>query len=806
MKTFGRLIIGLALLLLIFLTIIYGYLVWQRPQYSGTLQLKGLENDVEIIFDEFAIPHIYAKNEPDAFFALGYVHAQERLFQMDMMRRVAAGRLSEVFGKELIQTDKFFRTLDLNEQAIRSAQQFLNDSLSPMQLAARAYLKGVNMYIERGKTPVEYVILGIPKEKFEPEDIYRTVGLMAFNFALAFQTDPIIESIRQKKGADYLKDFALHHRAGQEVIPVNIPENNFLSALPQFIESLRNTIPVPMWQGSNGFVISPEKSKSGFVLFENDAHMQFSQPCVWYEAHLECPEFSFYGNFLAGFPFAPLGHNRKLAWGLTMFLNDDVDFYVEKTHDADSALYLAKGVWKKFDIRNETIKVKDDSAHVFTVRSTYHGPVISDVFHEVDSLHNNPVSVWWTYLKFPSTLAQASYDMAHAKNIQSFEKAVSLIDAPGLNVMYGDVEGNIAWWAAARLLQRPLHVEPLYFLDGSSGKDDPIGYYFFSVNPKSINPPEGFVYSANNQPGSSTGMYYPGYYAPDNRASRLAEWLSADGKFSSGDIKSFSYETVSPVHKKAADVITALLDESLVTKSANHKEAALLLKSWTGEEKTSMTEPVIFYKLLYNVMKLAMTDEIGTTDFERYIGTHNFKNTYPVLLSNDESLWWDDVTTEKQKETRKNIFNQAFDQTIEQLIEQLGTSMQNWNWGTVHPLVHGHIIGRQRPFDLLFNVGPYAMNGGNETINNQGFTLNGEGRYPVKFGPAMRRVIDFADPESTWSVLPTGQSGNMMSPHYSDQAAMYAEGKFRKQMMNRKEIEDTKKSRMVLRSASRQLN
>ena len=265
------------------------YLVSLKPQYSGSIEVKGLKSVTEVLFDSYGVPHIYAKNEEDAYLALGYLHAEERLFQMEMIRRISSGRLSEIFGRKYIPIDKFFKTICLEEHSVESASAYLKDSLQLGQKAAVAYLNGINRYIEIGRTPIEFTMLGIPKEKFKLSDLFLTVDYMAFNFAMGFKTDPIMSYIYKKFGQGYLKDIIGSYKKGTMKIPIYIKDTTSTTPLPIKFESTASILDQaisPPLVGSNSWVLAPKKSKSGKVLFANDAHISFGQPCIWYEAHL----------------------------------------------------------------------------------------------------------------------------------------------------------------------------------------------------------------------------------------------------------------------------------------------------------------------------------------------------------------------------------------------------------------------------------------------------------------------------------------------------------------------------------------
>ncbi len=767
------------------------YLQSLQPSYSGRLTLSGLREEIEVIFDPYGIPHIYGQNEEDVYFALGYVHAKERLFQMEMMRRVAAGRLAEILGEELIKTDKFFRTIGILERAEINAATYFKDPSAAFQKAALAYLAGVNQFVERGETPIEFRILGIPREKFTPRDIYLTGALMAFGFAEGFRMDPLVTKAYHKLGWDYLKDWVLGWPPGAQKIPVY--RSNYAQAaetLATTIHQILTNLPVSMWIGSNGWVVSGKKTKSGAVIFANDTHMRYAQPSVWYEAHLECPGFSFYGNHVAGIPFALIGHNRYAAWGLTMFENDDVDFFKERVNPDNPNQVWVDDHWEDLKIRQETIRVKGSDDVIFEVRTSRHGPILNAADDVVAQTESDPVAVWWSWNKFPTTTIQAFYELSHAQNIAAARKAASMIDGVGLNVMYGDRDGNIAWWAAAKLVKRPDHVNSKLFLDGAGGKDEPLGFYDFSQNPQSENPPSGFVYSANNQPDTISGTLYPGYYVPEDRARRIVEYLESDTIWSVEAMKQMNTDCISPVTPEVTrEILKTIKDKKVLTKTPNHAKAYQILQEWNGNHQITDVAPTIYYKLLSYIMENTFADELGADDFKAIVSSHLMKRTTAVIIKNDTSLWWDNVHTKDLRETRKMIFADSFDRSIMDLEKQLGPDISAWHWGKVHTLEHGHPLGKQKPLDKFFNVGPFSAMGGNETIVNLGFQLNSEGRYPVSFGPAMRIIIDFADIDNSVSVNPTGQSGNFLSAHYHDQAVLFNTGKFRKQMMNRKEIE-----------------
>lgn len=796
MKILKRILITLIVLVLLVGAGGYVFLKTTAPDYSGSVTLEGLKAEVEVLYDDYGVPHIYAQHEEDAYYALGYVHAQDRLFQMEMLRRASGGRLSEVLGEDLIKVDKMFRTLGINQFAKEHAQKFLSSDTTRFQKAALAYQKGINQYIKTGKTPIEFTIIGIPMEEFTPEDIYLAVGFMSFGFAEGLKADPVLEKIRTEYGEEYLADFAIQTPADAVKIKnfKGIIKNSQGDSLIAAIGEALRKIPVSLWSGSNGWVVSGDKTESGSPILENDTHIGFSQPAVWYEAHLEYPGESFYGHHIAGIPFGLLGNNRFSGWGLTMFENDDADFFLETVNPDNPNQVKFKDQWEELSSRKEIINVKGKPDVELEVRSSRHGALVNGILDHTPT--DQAVALSWTLTKETNLALQAVWLLNHGKSFRDAEKGAATFSAPGLNVMYGDVDGNIAWWACAKLPVRPAHVRSKLFFDGASGKDEYLGYYDFTKNPQSINPPWGYVYSANNQPDSVDGVLYAGYYYPRARAGRIVEYLNKEKKWKPADMKAINLDVVSISTPEVAKEMASVLS------SLNKPEFSAmidLLQNWNGDHKQTDTAPSVYYNLLSQIYYGSMKDEIGAAALSSILATSVPKNSVNRFIKNESSPWWDDVTTKDVKETRSAIFEKAARKSLVLLKETCGEKPEDWVWGKIHTLKHDHPLGAVALLDKFFSVGPFSVDGGNEVLNNLHFELDTTGYFPVNGGPALRKITDFSNIENSETVSPTGQSGNVMSPFYADQAEMFATGKFRKMLMNRAEIEKVSANRLVLK-------
>ena len=797
MKLFRKILFWILGIIFLLVISVYIFFVSQKPQYDGAVTLKGLTAPVEVIYDYYGVPHIYASNEEDAYYALGYVHAQDRLFQMEMVRRVASGTLAEIFGKDLVKVDLFFRTLGLKQHAAQSQKLYLNENKSAYQKSANAYLKGLNAFIRNGQTPIEFTMLGIPKNEFSQVDLYLSMEFMSFNFAMAFKTDPLMTYINSKLGKEYYGDLITNFNTSKDISKGHTsPQLNPTHAF-NTIDEIFNKIPVAPFTGSSSWVVSGAKTKSGKPLFENDTHIAYGQPGVWYEAHIEYPGCSFYGDYLAGWPFAATGHNRKLTWGLTMLENDDLDFYEEKIFANDSSAYIAGNGVESFKLRKEIIKVKGENDVIVTVKDSRHGPIMNDAMPELKDASEYLVAASWTHLKFPSNLLQLTYQMNHSTSMTEVKNAVAQIISPGLNVLYADTDNNIALWHAGKLIKRKSGVDPVLLQEGWS--DTSItSYYSFEEHPKIENPASGIIITANQQIDTmSDGSLYPGYYTPYDRYIRINKLLSEKNSFLLDDFQLMAFDDVSPVTPTVARVLVDGVSESIKNQNKINQDVARKLIRWDGSHGLHDVEPTIYYKFLYHVFYEAMGDELGKEKLDAYFMTHVSKNSYLAFVSNENSVWWNNVNTKDVVESRNKILDKAFSETVKELIMELGSKINGWEWGRVHELEFKHALGKVKPFNWVFNVGPFPASGGPEVINQSGFILSKDKIHSSLFGPAMRNVIDFSKVEYAKTVLPNGQSGNLMSRWYDDQALMYLNGSYRKMKMNREDIVKNKTGKLI---------
>ena len=782
MRIFKKISIIIALLIIIILIGGAVYYNSLKPTYSGTIKLANITKETSVYFDDYGIPHIYAENQLDAITVLGYVHAQDRLWQMELIRRIAPGRLSEIFGEKMLKNDQFFVRLGIDEASKRSIEKL--DKNGEVYKLATAYLNGVNQFIKNGPTPVEFTLVGIEKEQYKLNDMYNILGYMSFSFAMAHKTDPLLSVLKEKLGEEYLKELNIDINLNTTLINNTPPAVESFESMISNINNIMENTPIPPFIGSNSWIVSPKKTTTGNVLFANDPHISYSQPAVWYEAHISTPNYELYGYHLAGVPFPLLGHNRNYAYGLTMFENDDIDFYKEENHPTDANKYKTPNGYATYKTVSKTIKVKDAEDVIVQIRSTRHGPIMNDVIDGISQ--SDPISMSWIYTNLENKMLKALYTISRATEMSDVKKGASMIYAPGLNIMYGDAKGNIAWWAAGKLYKHKPHVNRKFILNGASGEDDPIEYLDFSKNPMAENPSWNYVYSANNQPDTIANMLYPGYYLPEDRAKRIVQLLESKNNWNKKTMSEMINDVTSAVSPTIIKELTSTLDFNSFTK--NEQRAIDILHLWDGSNTVDAVAPTIYNKWVYLYLKNTFQDELGKNLFKQLLSTHLISRIIASQIKKDTSIWWDNVNTTDKIETKKDILSQSLVEAVGSLEIQLGKDIQGWNWGGVHTLEHKHPLDEVASLRNYFNVGPFPMKGAKEVIDNRGYDFTDEGLYEIWGGPSTRRIIDFSDVENSISILPTGQSGNPFSEHYKDQAEMYNKGEFRKMKMNKDEI------------------
>ncbi|MEK8033282.1 penicillin acylase family protein [Ideonella sp. DXS29W] len=798
--------LGLGLIALLTVAIAALALMWHArlPQRSGSLSLTGLSAPVQVRYDESGVPHIRAENEADLYRALGYVHAQDRLFQMEILRRLARGELAEVLGPKLVETDRLFRTLTLREYADDFAAKM--DPASPTTRALQAYLDGVNQFQDSHPAPIEFMLLGIPKRPFTAADTASVGGYLAYSFAAAFRHEPVLSRIRQQWGPDYLGIFDLAWypdgvNQGQPAAAapaasaagpsLQASDWHTLDRVAALSQSAFDIAGVPLYEGSNAWVISGARAAGGKPLLAGDPHISFSTPAVWYEAHLSAPGIELYGYHQALNPFALIGHNAQFGWSLTMFQNDDIDLIAEKISPDNPRQVWAQGQWSNLEERQQTIQVKGAAAVTITLRRSPHGPIINDALDKTAG--TTPIAMWWALLNTENPVFEAFYELDRADTLDKARRAASKIHAPGLNIVWANAQGDIAWWAAAKVPMRPYGVNPGFILDGGSPEADKTGFLPFEQNPHEENPARGYIVSANQQPAGPTPV--AGYYNLWDRAQRLDQQLAA--RATGWDAPAMQALQLDTQTGYGPRVLKPLLDD-LRAASPDPSERALVeqLAAWQGDHPMDKVAPTLFSQFMFDLAHEALADELGDDAFQLLRRTRALDHALPRLAANAASPWWDRQGT-AEKESRAQIVNAAWHRSLAHLQATLGTDSGSWTWGRAHRVTHEHPLGKQAPLDKVFNIGPFPAPGGRETPNNLSGPI-APVPVPVTYGPSTRRVVDFAQPAAARGIVPTGQSGVWGDRHYRDQAERYAQGQTRPQYLDSADVASHTQETLVL--------
>ncbi|WP_342617346.1 penicillin acylase family protein [Rhodoferax sp. GW822-FHT02A01] len=798
----GLLVVGLGAL---------WYVHTKLPVRSGNVTLQHLTSAVTVQYDERGIPHIEAGNQADLYRALGYVHAQDRLFQMELVRRAANGELAEVLGPALLDSDKLFRTLGLREHAKATLANL--DMNSPVGQAITAYLDGVNQFQATHPAPMEFDLIGIPKRPFAAEDVLAVTGYLAYTFAPAFQNAPLMTFIRDKLGPQYLSVFDVdgHPEGGLQSLASAAPGRkshpalalgpddwNHLNQLASISRGALQAAGMGAFQGSNAWVISGKRTVSGKPILAGDPHIGFSIPAVWYEAHLHAPDFELYGQFQALNPLALLGHNTEFGWSLTMLENDDMDLIAEKTNPANPNQVWSQDQWVDLQTRSETIKVKGQPSVTLSLRHGPHGPIVTDVVK--NNPGSTPIAMWWAYLETENPILQAFYELNRANTLDKAREAAKKIHAPGLNVLWASASGDIAWWGAAKLPQRPEGVNPLFILDAAKGEAEKPGYYNFSFNPQEENPARGYIVSANQQPGGVVPVF--GHYPVPDRAKRLDDALQdIKPKWASDRAALLQLDNCSGYPKRVLSALLPVMEQ--VISDPNQRAFMEPLQKWDGCYDGTSVAATLFTQFRYDLAKAIFEDELGEARFQSLLGSEAgstlLDHALPLLMADAKSPWWDNVKS-PAKESRFETVRVAWTNTLKHLEGLYGTNLVEWSWGRTHTITHIHPMGTQEPFGWLFNVGPFAVLGGQEAPNNL-TNRAGPGPWTVTYGPSTRRVIDFGALDKSLVINPLGQSGVPFDSHYADQAERFTQGGYMHQHLSAADVKSHAKETLTLAPA-----
>lgn len=788
-------VIGLLVVVVLFVWgFVHNMAVKGLPDYSGELKLAGLQQPVTVYRDDNAIPHIFAENETDLYRAVGYTMAQDRLWQMDLMRRATQGRLSEIFGIALWKTDLRMRSLRITE---KSAMVW-DSTNAEMRSAAQAFADGVNTYIEShsSKLPVEFSLLGYKPEPWEAQHSFNLIGYMAWDLTMPWSTEIILAKLTEKFGADMV----------QELVP-NIPEyktvaydgyhldlskTKIKAALSEATQPLYD-LGLEIFQGSNNWAVAGQKSVTGKPILANDMHLGLFAPGTWYQMHISVPgKVNVTGVALAGAPFVIAGHNDSIAWGMTNVMVDDMDFYEERINPDNPNQYEFNGKWVDMEVRTEIIKGSKGEKRVETVKFTHRGPIIS----AFKGFPNRAISMRWIGNEY-SNEVQSVYLLNRARNWTDFKQAVRTFISVSQNIVYADVAGNIGLYCSAGIPIRKgdgLGIKP-----GWTSEYDWQRMVPFDQQPHVYNPPEGFVSSANNKSVSNDYPYYISHwYDLPHRIDRIREMLRDKEKLSIGDFKEMHADNHSKlVEEYRPRVLTAL--KGMQDLNPTEEAALASLDSWNGNMDADASASAIWEQWYLELIHAVFYDEMGDSLYTEYIDQRIMpKYGIDQIWKEGNSVWCDDITTTEVIEDLDTDIRSAFRSAVIKLSGQMGANVDGWKWGDIHQLTLKHPVGSMKLLDTVFhlNRGPYPVGGSFHTVGPYSYSFNRP--YDVTDGASHRHIFSTANWDDSQTIIPTGESGIPASLYYCDQTRNYVNNIYHNDFISRDLIEKNAKFTLKL--------
>ncbi len=784
---------GLAALALLGVLLAAGSCSWfALPTYDGSESVAGLDAPVEIVRDAHAIPHIYAQSRRDGAFAMGYVHAQDRLWQLEMQRRIGAARLAEVVGEPGVATDKFLRTLGLYRVAERNFERLAPEA----QAIYRAYAAGVNAYLETSSEilPPEFLLLGHEPEPWRPADSVVWLKIMAWDLGDNFEDELLRARLAGKLDLEQLRDLWAQHP--------DDPPPGLHAAAPGFDPSgidfgaLATALPVDGVSGfgSNGWVLSGDHTQSGKPLLANDPHLRLEVPSVWYLAHVSTPDFEIVGATLPGLPFPLLGRTRNLAWGFTNTGPDVQDLFIERLDPDDPTRYLTPEGSVPFEVRSETIAVSGEEPVELVVRETRHGPVVSGVIEESEQFleAGHVLAFAWTALDEDDLSAQALVNATAATDWESFVEALRDLAVPQQTVIFADAEGNIGYVAPGRV---PIRASGQGHMPapGWTGAHDWVDRVPFEALPGDYNPASGRIVTANNR---MVDADYP-YYLTDDwtapyRARRIEALLDAQPKHDVASFAAIQQDLVS----LAAERLLPVLLELAEPRGIAGRDALNLLIQWDHTMSREGAAPLIYMAWLRELMHVLFADELGDV-FEDYWKIR-VEPIHRALA--DRSQWCDDVTTAGEQETCGEAVTRALEVSLEYLAVAHGHDMDDWRWGEAHAVhMKSRILGEVPAVGSWFEI-DMQSGGEKETVKAGGFDVaDPERPFAQNHGAGYRAVYDLAEPERSVFIMSTGQSGNPLSSHYADYAEAWRDGDYLPMHTDRAAVEEDALGTLVLK-------
>ncbi|MCU0452469.1 MAG: penicillin acylase family protein [Bacteroidetes bacterium] len=789
-------VVSILLIIVLVLAAVGAWLVRRSfPTVDGRAIVAPLNASVDVVRDAYGMVHITASSTTDAYRALGYVHAQDRLWQMELIRRVGMGRLAEAVGAAGIPVDRLLRTIGLWEVAVRT-EGILD---AETRDALTAYAEGVNAHINstKGRRPLEFDLLGLEPEPWTVRHSLLVSRLMAWELDYSRWMDVTLGVLVERFGLERAMElFPSWPGDAPLIVPAQERKARALG-FREFLDAEQAARRVLGWSslghGSNSWVVAGSRTRSGKPILANDPHLMLMTPGRFHESHLTAPGLEVSGLCIPGVPFVIIGRNRAIAWGLTNAMMDDHDFYVERVDDpVHPTRYEVDGSWRPLSVREDTIVVRDGDPIVLTIYATHRGPVVNRI-EAAAKFSRELLSMRWSGHE-PSNDGRAFFMLNRATSWSEFRSALEHLAAPAQNIIYADTAGNIGVQTSGRL---PIRPEGHAWLPSAGwlSASDWDGFIPTSSLPFSYNPRQGYIVTANNKIIGDEFPYHISHiWEPSWRAERLHEVLRGDSLITVEDMVRLQLDVLSPLARRVAPLIVSSVPES--SASNTERRALVYLRSWDHRLQESSPAASIFEATYNRLVTETLADELGPDLLSVYDTLASMPlTTVERLLHRPASPWFDDVRT-PAVESRDDIIRRAFSAAVLELSDRLGPEVRTWSWDRIHTVTFEHAFGADPRLALIFNNGPFPVRGSHSTVSVGYYTLTQP--YRMTVGPSTRQVYDLSDVNRTRSVLPPGQSGQAFHEHYDDQIPLWLSGGSRIVPMDPARVERTVTRRLRL--------
>lgn len=766
----------------------YGRSVGLRslPQISGELSLPGLQGPVNVYRDEWGVPHIEAASEWDLFMAQGFVTAQDRFWQMEKTRRAGAGRLSEVLGSSMLETDKFVRTFLFYRSAEKSVA-----ALSPAARAAlEAYAAGVNAYIDqavnRNALPIEFAILGFKPEPWTPTDSAVVGKLMSYDLGGNFKGEVYRYQLRQKVGDELLKqvlpvypsDVTIVKSANGGDISPRVAELPPEGSRIDVSGLLRAGIFPDPFLGSNNWVLSGSLTKTGKPLLANDPHLGLSTPAIWYQTHLilnsPTAKMNVIGVMFPGAPGIVIGHNEQIAWGVTNTGPDVQDLYIEKRNPQNPYQFEFMGKWEDATVHKETIKVKGKEDVPLEIVVTRHGPIVSEVVGSKKNRPTEALALKWT-AHMPTTELEAVIGFGRATNWAEFREALRKFPVPTQNFVFASVDGTIAYRTGGVVPIRTKG-DGLLPAPGWSGEYEWKDFIPFEQMPEVVNPNDGFIVTANNKVIDDQYPYLISHsWAEPYRATRIREMILAKKGHTVDDMRLMQVDHTNLQARTLLPTLLPLVEKAQRLTSLEQR-ALELLQAWDQIDHADQPAPLVFQMWYNQLGKLLFEERMGKELFESMADKGNVTDNMILQAANGNPSDW-----VKAAGGLEQLAVNSFKKGVAAGAKLQGKNADRWKWGTYHRIGPAHDIGGAiPPLGWFLNPRVRAVGGSRTTVSAMSYRDNGT----VRSAGPWRQAVDMASPGgNSFDVVMPGQSGHFMSPWYEDQAALHIEGSMHPQKL-----------------------